>query len=417
MNELPGKQQGTEPTLAELREESGIERIVECPRCDCRISIAPSHEGRIAPEEGHDSSNQANTVAGSSTATNNAAQQDGRDLRNAPDNLSASNARPDSPAAAPMLCGDKQQLVDRLRECAEQGYRITFERLRETCLEAADALALSHAAARKPTLIESLLSESEDGRRALLAEKIAGLLDDGADCVFSADELDMIEKDLQRPSLSTVAPQNAAPQGSPGSTSGEAQSRIADVPAVAAPVAASSNATNNAAPEGTPGVLGESESPSVAAPVRPEWNGWIRFDSDCILNGRTVTAGTCWGPFEKMRDPRDIVNGDYYKISAPVAHSATLPTSATPRTDAEAKRWVGTEMGYSDAVPTDFARQLEGELQQERQDAARYRWLRCDSGNQKVEEMKANLMVYQGPEMDRLIDKQLGAAESNARET
>lgn len=40
-------------------------------------------------------------------------------------------------------------------------------------------------------------------------------------------------------------------------------------------------------------------------------------------------------------------------------------------------------------------------------DAARYRWLRHDSGNVKTEEMKSNLMVYQGARMDELIDKQM----------
>lgn len=45
-------------------------------------------------------------------------------------------------------------------------------------------------------------------------------------------------------------------------------------------------------------------------------------------------------------------------------------------------------------------------------DAARYRWLRHDSGNVRTEEMKSNLMVYQGAHMDELIDKHLLGAAS-----
>lgn len=55
----------------------------------------------------------------------------------------------------------------------------------------------------KPTLIESLLSETENGRRALLAEKIVGLQEDGGEgCPFNQDELDMLVAALR----SHVAP-------------------------------------------------------------------------------------------------------------------------------------------------------------------------------------------------------------------
>lgn len=41
---------------------------------------------------------------------------------------------------------------------------------------------------------------------------------------------------------------------------------------------------------------------SETARKRAEWDGWIRFDSDCVVNGDPVKAGTSWGPFEKSRN-------------------------------------------------------------------------------------------------------------------
>lgn len=36
--------------------------------------------------------------------------------------------------------------------------------------------------------------------------------------------------------------------------------------------------------------------------AKPAHLTWIRFDSDCIINGVEVKAGTSWGPFEKSKD-------------------------------------------------------------------------------------------------------------------
>lgn len=44
--------------------------------------------------------------------------------------------------------------------------------------------------------------------------------------------------------------------------------------------------------------------PEAVPPIhRPEWDGWIKFESDCLVNGYHVKAGTSWGPFEKSRNP------------------------------------------------------------------------------------------------------------------
>ena len=43
---------------------------------------------------------------------------------------------------------------------------------------------------------------------------------------------------------------------------------------------------------------------STSGPLRDAngtWTEWIRFDSDCIVNGVEVKAGTSWGPFEKSK--------------------------------------------------------------------------------------------------------------------
>ena len=37
-------------------------------------------------------------------------------------------------------------------------------------------------------------------------------------------------------------------------------------------------------------------------PQFPEWDGWVRFDSDCVVNGVEVKAGTSWGPFQKSQN-------------------------------------------------------------------------------------------------------------------
>lgn len=33
-----------------------------------------------------------------------------------------------------------------------------------------------------------------------------------------------------------------------------------------------------------------------------DWDGWIRFESDCVVNGESVKAGTSWGPFAKSTE-------------------------------------------------------------------------------------------------------------------
>ncbi len=51
------------------------------------------------------------------------------------------------------------------------------------------------------------------------------------------------------------------------------------------------------------GALVALSAPSAIRPTNAaEWDGYISFDSDCIVNGTNVAAGTSWGPFEKSRN-------------------------------------------------------------------------------------------------------------------
>jgi hypothetical protein len=63
--------------------------------------------------------------------------------------------------------------------------------------------------------------------------------------------------------------------------------------------------------------------PNATARARPEFDGFIRFESDCVVNGVAVKAGTSWGPFEKSRDidktnpaPASVVK----RLRVPVSH-------------------------------------------------------------------------------------------------
>lgn len=86
------------------------------------------------------------------------------------------------------------------------------------------------------------------------------------------------------------------------------------------------------------------------APIhRPEWDGWIRFDSDCIINGVPVAAGTSWGPFAKSREaslsheptPQPAPTG---ASAAPNRAEAAAPFSEVTTIDIADKSWVGVSL-------------------------------------------------------------------------
>lgn len=57
--------------------------------------------------------------------------------------------------------------------------------------------------------------------------------------------------------------------------------------------------------------LASKDSPPIH---RAKWDGTIRFESDCIINGYPVKAGTSWGPFEKSRSASASSKPDGYRF-------------------------------------------------------------------------------------------------------